>query len=345
MNKTKKNTSIDSIGKYGLIDRLTGNFKTNNSSTIIAAGDDAAALQYNENGLLILISTDLLLEGIHFNLVYTPLKHLGYKAVIRAISDIYAMNGKPGQLLVSLGIGSRFSVENIEELYSGIALACKKYGVDLAGGDTTSSLTGLTIGVTAVGSAEPGNVVKRSGASANDLICVTGDLGASYMGLQLLERERRLFDEKSDLQPDLSGYEYIIGRQLKPGFPAEVIDLMRANEIVPTAMTDISEGLASDLLQICKQSDKGCRLYPDKIPIDSETARMAEDFRLDPLLPAMNGGEDFELLFTVPLEYFEKIKKIKSAKVIGHITQPEYGCFLVTGEGEEIALEAQGWKK
>jgi thiamine-monophosphate kinase len=345
MSETENRTSIDSIGKYGLIDRLTGKIKIKNNSTVIATGDDAAALKYGEEGPLTLISTDLLLEGIHFNLVYTPLKHLGYKAVIRAISDIYAMNGCPEQILVAVGIGSRFSVENIEELYSGIGLACKKYGVDLAGGDTTSSLTGLTISVTALGSVEPERAVRRSGAGANDLICVTGDLGAAYMGLQLLERERKLFDGNSTTQPDLSGYEYIIGRQLKPEFPSEVIGLLKNNEILPSAMTDVSEGLASDLLQICRQSDKGCRLFTDKIPVDGETARMAEEFRIDPLLPAMNGGEDFELLFTVPLESFEKIRKIKSVKVIGHITQPDYGCFMVTGEGEEIEIEAQGWKR
>jgi thiamine-monophosphate kinase len=345
MSETENRTQINSIGKYGLIDRLTANFKIKNTSTIIAGGDDSAAIRYGEEGLVTLVSTDLLMEGIHFNLVYTPLKHLGYKAVIRAISDIYAMNGKPGQILVSIGIGSRFSVENMEELYSGIGMACKKYNIDLAGGDTTSSLTGLTICVTATGYAEQDRIVKRSGAGANDLICVTGDLGASYMGLQLLERERKLFEQGSTVQPDLSGYEYIIERQLKPEFPSEVIILLKENDILPSAMTDISEGLASDLLQICRKSDKGCRLFPDKIPVDTETARMAEEFRIDPLVPALNGGEDFELLFTVPLESFEKIKKIKSVNVVGHITQPDYGCFIVTDEGEEIELEAQGWKR
>jgi thiamine-monophosphate kinase len=345
MSENENRTSIDSIGKYGLIDRLTGNIKIKNSSTILAAGDDSAAIRYGEKGPLSLISTDLLMEGIHFNLVYTPLKHLGYKSVIRAISDIYAMNGNPAQIFVSIGIGSRFSVENIEELYSGINLACKKYCIDLSGGDTTSSLTGLTICVTAVGSVEEEKLVKRSGAGANDLICVTGDLGAAYMGLQLLERERKLFDENSKVQPDLSGYEYIIERQLKPEFPSDIIVSLGENEILPSAMTDISEGLASDLLQICRQSDKGCRLFPDKIPVDTETARMAEEFRIDPLVPALNGGEDFELLFTVPLESFENIKKLRSVKVIGHITQPDYGCFIVTDEGEEIELEAQGWKR
>jgi thiamine-monophosphate kinase len=343
MGDTENRKSIETLGKYGLIERLTQNLEINNSSTLISAGDDAAVIVTGEKGNLTLVSTDMLLEGIHFNLIYTPLKHLGYKSVIRAISDIYAMNGKPEQVLVSLGIGSRFTVEDIEELYNGISLACKKYGTDLAGGDTSSSLTGLTICVTAVGKVDKDRAVKRSGAGANDLICVTGDLGASYMGLQLLERERKLFEADSKIQPDLTGYEYIVGRQLKPEFPMEVITQLSENEILPTSMTDITEGLASDLLQICKASDKGCRLFPDKIPIDPETARMAEEFNLDPLVSALNGGEDFELLFTVPLELFEKIKKVESVKVIGHITQPEYGYFLVTDEGEEIELQARGW--
>jgi thiamine-monophosphate kinase len=345
MNNTEKGISIKSIGKYGLIDNLTKKIIINNKSTVIASGDDSAGLRYTGEEPITLISTDLLLEGIHFNLVYTPLKHLGYKAVIRAISDIYAMNGNPEQLLAAIGFGSRLSVEDIEELYSGIAIACKKYRVDLVGGDTTSSLTGLTISVTAVGSVERRRLVKRSGAGANDLICVTGDLGAAYMGLQLLERERKLFEDSGEVQPDLSGYEYIIERQLKPEFPSEVIDHLRDNGIVPTSMTDISEGLASDLLQICRNSGQGCRLFTDKIPVDTETARMAEEFRIDPLIPALNGGEDFELLFTVPLELFEKIRLIKSVKVIGHITQPDNGCFMVTDDGKEIELEAQGWKK
>jgi thiamine-monophosphate kinase len=345
MNQSEKGTSIKSIGKYGLIDRLTGNIIIHNSSTLLSAGDDSAAIRYNEKGKLTLISTDLLMEGIHFNLIYTPLKHLGYKAVIRAVSDIYAMNGKPEHLLVSIAVGSRFTVEDTEELYRGIGLACKNYGLDLVGGDTTSSLTGLAISVTATGYSDPEKMVRRSGAGANDLICVTGDLGASYMGLQLLERERKFFEKNSGTQPDLAGFEYIIGRQLKPEFPSGVIDLLRENEIIPTSMTDISEGLASDLLQICKSSDKGCRVFPDKIPVDTETARMAEEFRIDPLVPALNGGEDFELLFTVPLELFDKIKKLKDVKVIGHITQPDYGCYLVTDDGEEAELTAQGWKK
>jgi thiamine-monophosphate kinase len=337
---TKK--SINDLGKYGLIDHITSGFKSRNKTTVISTGDDAAVIRSGDK--LTLVSTDLLLEGIHFNLVYTPLKHLGYKAVVRAISDIYSMNGKPGQLLVAVGLSSRFTLEDIEELFSGIKLACGKYSVDLAGGDTSSSLTGLTIGVTAVGHADAAKIVRRSGAMANDLICVTGDLGASYMGLQLLERERKLFENNRGMSPDLSGHEYIVGRQLKPEFPSEILDNLESNGIIPTSMIDITEGLASDLLQICKSSDKGCRIYQEKIPIDRETAAMAAEFRLDPLVPALNGGEDYELLFTVALEEFDKVSLFGDVKVIGHITQSDYGRYIVSGNGEEIELIAQGWR-
>jgi thiamine-monophosphate kinase len=336
-----KNT-INDLGKYGLIDHITSDFKSHNRSTVIAAGDDAAAI--DSGGDLTLVTTDMMLEGIHFNLVYTPLKHLGYKSVIRAVSDIYAMNGKPSQLLVSLGISSRFSVEDIDELYSGIRLAGNKYGVDLAGGDTASSLTGLTICMTAVGHASAGKIIRRSGAMPNDLICVTGDLGASYMGLQLLERERRLFETDSNITPDLKGYDYIIGRQLKPEFPNELLNTFEEKGIVPTSMIDITEGLASDLLHICKCSEKGCKIYQEKIPIDRETEAMAAEFGLDPLVPALNGGEDYELLFTVGLEQSEALKQLPEIKVIGHITAEESGRYIVSGNGEEIELMAQGWR-
>lgn len=336
-------TPIRKMGKYGLIDHLTKDIKTVNKSTVSSIGDDSAIIDHD--GLMTLVSTDLLLEGIHFNLVYTPLKHLGYKSVIRAISDIYAMNGTPGQIMVSLGISSKFPVEQVEDIYEGIGLACSRYVVDLAGGDTTSSLTGLTIGVTAVGTAHPGKIVKRSGAKPNDLICVTGDFGAAYMGLQLLEREMKIFEKTKGLQPDLSGYEYIVGRQLKPEFPDNVIAGLNERKIVPTSMTDVSEGLASDLLQICKHSGTGCRIFNNKIPVDAETVRLAEEFRIDPLIPALNGGEDYELLFTVPLELFEEVKKVKDVKVIGHITQSDYGKYLVGDDGAEIELTAQGWSE
>lgn len=333
--------SINDLGKYGLIDHITSHFKSHNRSTVIAAGDDAAAI--DSGGDLTLVTTDMMLEGIHFNLVYTPLKHLGYKSVIRAVSDIYAMNGKPSQLLVSLGISSRFSVEDIDELYSGIRLAGNKYGVDLAGGDTASSLTGLTICMTAVGHARAGKIIRRSGAMPNDLICVTGDLGASYMGLQLLERERRLFETDSNITPDLKGYDYIIGRQLKPDFPNKLINTFEEKGIFPTSMIDITEGLASDLLQICKCSEKGCKIYQEKIPIDRETEAMAAEFGLDPLVAALNGGEDYELLFTVPPEQSEALKQLPEIKIIGHIEE-ESGRYIVSGNGEEIELMAQGWR-
>ena len=342
-NNKVHGTSIGELGKFGLINHLAKKVIIRNKTTITGIGDDSAVIDSGKN--LTLVSTDLFLEGIHFNLIYTPLKHLGYKVVIRAISDIYAMNGTPGQILIALGISSRFSVEQVEELYEGINLACEKYKVDLAGGDTTSSLTGLTIGVTALGSVEMGNLTKRDGARPNDLICVTGDFGASFMGLQLLERERKVFDKEKIFQPDLSGFEYVIRRQLKPEFPVSTIEALRVAAIRPSSMIDVSDGLASDLIHICKLSDTGCRIFAGKVPIDYETSRLAEDFNIDPLIPALNGGEDYELLFTVPLELFEKIKQIETVKVIGHITPSGSGNFLIGDSGSEIELSAQGWMK
>jgi thiamine-monophosphate kinase len=337
------NTPIINLGKIGLIDHLTKNIKPENRSTGNGAGDDAAVIDSGDKYTL--VSTDLLLEGIHFNLVYFPLKHLGYKAVIRAISDIYAMNGVPAQLLVALGISSRFSVEQVDEIYEGIAIACKKYNVDLAGGDTTSSLTGLTISVTAIGSAGKDSLVMRDGAKPNDLICVTGDFGASYMGLQLLERERMIFEKNKGIQPDLTGFDYAIGRQLKPEFPVAVLDELHKAEIHPTSMIDVTDGLASDLMQVCRASGTGCRIFNKQIPIDYETSRLAEEFNIDPLIPALNGGDDFELLFTVPLDLFDKIKEAGSVKVIGHITEKGSGNYLVGADGTEVEISAQGWKK
>jgi thiamine-monophosphate kinase len=336
-------TPIGDLGKFGLISRLTGNAPVKNKSTISAAGDDAAVIDTGEG--FTLVSTDMLLEGIHFNLVYSPLKHLGYKAVVRAISDIYAMNGIPSQVLIAIGISSRFSVEQIDELYEGIYLACKRYDTDLAGGDTTTSLTGLIIGMTAVGNVNRERLVRRSGAKPNDLICVTGDFGASYMGLQLLERERRLFEKEKVTQPDLSGYEYIIGRQLKPEFPVAILRSLNKNGILPSSMIDVSDGLATDILNICRLSDTGCRIFIDRIPIDPETARLAEEFRLDPVIPALNGGEDYELLFTVPLAMNQSISQIPGIKIIGHMTTFGQGRYLVSENGTEIELNAQGWEK
>ncbi len=333
--------TIRELGKFGLIDRIKSNVKPNNKSTIQGIGDDAAVI---DNGKQItLVSTDLLLEGIHFNLIYTPLKHLGYKTVIRAISDIYGMNGTPNQILIALGIGSRFSVEMIDEFYEGVAMACEKYKVDLAGGDTTSSLTGLTISVTAIGSADKNSFIRRNGARANDLICVTGDFGASFMGLQLLERERKLFEKEKVTQPDLAGFEYVIGRQLKPELPATIIEELGKAGIKPSSMIDVTEGLASDLIHICKLSGTGCRIFYSKVPIDYETTRAAEEFNIDAMTPALNGGEDFELLFTVPLEDFEKINLLTSVKVIGHMTTEESGILIVGDDGSEVEISAQGW--
>lgn len=343
MSTSNKNTPISEFGKYGLIKHITAEARKKNKSTLLGIGDDAAIIDSGKN--LTLVSTDLLLEGIHFNLIYTPMKHLGYKAVIRAISDIYAMNGIPGQIFVSLGISSRFSVELLEELYEGISLACDKYKVDLAGGDTTSSITGLTIGLTAVGYAEKKNIIRRDGARANDLICVTGDFGSAFMGLQLLERERKLFQKEKVTQPDLSGYDYVIGRQLKPEFPSGVLDELKSADIIPTSMIDVTEGLASDLLQICKLSGTGCRIYYSKIPIDYETSKLAEEFNIDPMTPALNGGEDYELLFTVPLETLDIIRSIQSVKVIGHMTSDINEKYIVGDDGSQVEISAQGWKR
>lgn len=338
-----KKRSIEEFGKFGLINHLTRNVRAENKTTIKGIGDDAAVIDSGKN--LTLVSTDLLLEGIHFNLIYTPLRHLGYKAVIRGISDIYAMNGIPCQVMIALGISSKFDVEKIENLYEGISLACKEYKVDLAGGDITSSLTGMTIGVTAMGIVSKTDIVKRDGARANDLICVTGDVGASFMGLQLLERERKLFIREKVTQPDLSGFEYVIGRQLKPEIPVSVLNEIRNEGIRPTSMIDVTDGLASDLLHLCRSSGTGCRIFYSKIPIDFETSRLAEEFNLDAMIPALNGGEDYEMLFTIPLEQVEKIKKIVSVKVIGHMTSNQSEYYIIGDDGSQAEISAQGWKQ
>jgi thiamine-monophosphate kinase len=340
-NIDKQGTPISKFGKFGLINHLVKNARKENKTTVFGAGDDSAVINSGKN--LTLVTTDLFLEGIHFNLIYTPLKHLGYKAVIRGISDIYAMNGTPGQILVGLGISSRFSVEQVEEIFDGIRLACDRYEVDLAGGDTTSSITGLTISVTAVGSVSEKDIIYRNGAKANDLICVTGDFGAAYMGLQLLERERKLFQKEKDMQPDLAGNEYIIGKQLKPEFPVEAMKEIKSSGIRPTSMTDVTDGLASDLIHICKLSGTGCRIFSERIPIDHETATLSQEFNLDPVTPALNGGEDYELLFTVPTGSLETISKIKDVKVVGHMTADENSYLLVGSGGSEITISSQGW--
>lgn len=344
MDKSEnKKRSINEFGKFGLINHLTSEFSSGNRSTITGIGDDSAVIDTGKN--LTLITTDLLLEGIHFNLIYTPFKHLGYKAVIRAISDIYAMNGTPGQVMIALGISAKFNVDQLEALYEGISMACKKYQVDLVGGDITSSITGMTIGVTAIGTVEKKNIVRRNGARANDLICVTGDFGASFMGLQLLERERKLFVKEKVTQPDLSGFEYVIGRQLKPEIPVSTLNELAREKITMTSMIDVTDGLASDLLHICRLSGTCCRIFYSKVPIDYETTRAAEEFNIDAMTPALNGGEDYEMLFTIPLEMVDKIKMIPSVKVIGHMTSSGTGNYIVGDDGSEVEITAQGWKE
>ena len=335
-------TEISKYGEFGLIKHLTEKIKLQNSSSLKGVGDDAAVLDYKDKRVL--VTTDLLLEGIHFDLTYMPLKHLGYKAAVVNFSDIYAMNGQPKQITVSLGVSKRFSVEDLEEIYAGIYLACEKYGVDLVGGDTSASLTGLTISITCIGEGEEGNIVYRNGAKANDLICVTGDLGSAYMGLQLLEREKMVFSNHSEnIQPDFEEKKYILQRQLKPEARKDIIDALRKKRIVPSAMMDISDGLSSELIHICSQSNTGCRIYEDKIPIHYEAAVMAEELNMNLVTAALNGGEDYELLFTVSLDDYEKIIPIEGVAIIGHITTPELGLNLVGREGEEIGLKAQGW--
>ena len=304
-------------------------------------GDDAAVLDYQ--GKKTLVTTDLLLEGVHFDLTYVPLKHLGYKSAVVNFSDIYAMNGQPKQITVSIGVSKRFTVEHIQELYEGIKLACEIYGVDLVGGDTSASVTGLIISITCIGEGEEGKIVYRNGAKDTDLICVSGDLGAAYMGLQLLERERVASAGMKDFQPEFAGKEYILERQLKPEARKDVIKALADAGIVPTAMMDVSDGLSSEILHICKQSNTGCRIYEDRIPIDYQTAVMASEFNMNLVTAALNGGEDYELLFTVPLTCHEQIAAIDSVRIIGHMTKPELGCMMLTRDDNEMELKAQGW--
>lgn len=337
-----KLTEISQLGEFGLIDRLTKDLPHHNPSTVRSVGDDAAVLRYSGD-VDELVTTDLLVEGIHFDLTYMPLKHLGYKAAVVNFSDIYAMNGHPRQIVVSLAISSRFAVEHLEELYAGIRLACDIYGVDLVGGDTTASRSGLVISITCIGEADPDAVVTRDGAKDTDLICVSGDLGSAYMGLQLLEREKVASKGIKDFQPEFGGKEYLIERQLKPEARRDIVTALAEAGIKPTAMMDISDGLSSELLHICKQSDTGCRIYEERIPIDYQTAIMAEELGMNLVTAALNGGEDYELLFTVPLSRHEDVSKIKGVSVIGHICKPEMGCAMVTRDGGEIELKAQGW--
>lgn len=335
-------TEIATLGEFGLIKHLTDDVKLENSSSKYGIGDDAAVLEF-EQGKQVLVSTDLLLEGVHFDLTYVPMKHLGYKSAVVNFSDIYAMNGTPRQITVSLGLSKRFSIEDMDEFYAGLKLACKQYNVDIVGGDTTSSLTGLTISITCIGDAEKDKIVYRNGAKETDLICVTGDLGAAYMGLQLLEREKSVLAGDKDVQPDFTGKEYLLERQLKPEARKDIIEKLAAANIVPTSMMDVSDGLSSELMHICTQSNAGCRVYEEHIPIDYQTAVTAEEFNMNLTTCAMNGGEDYELLFTVPLTDHEKVVNMEGVKLIGHITKPEMGCALIARDGQEFELKAQGW--
>lgn len=334
-------TEISTLGEFGLIKLLTEKFSIKNSTTLKGVGDDAAVLEYKDKQVL--VTTDLLLEGIHFDLVYTPLKHLGYKAAVVNFSDIYAMNGQPKQITVSIGVSKRFSVEDLTQIYDGIELACQHYGVDLIGGDTSASLTGLTISITCIGEGEKDKVVYRNGAKANDLICVSGDLGSAYMGLQLLEREKIVFSANAESQPDFDGKDYILQRQLKPEARKDIIEALANKGVVPTAMMDISDGLSSELIHICTQSNTGCRIYEDKIPINYQAVVMAEELNMSIVMAALNGGEDYELLFTASIDDYEKIIAMEGVGIIGHMTKPELGLNLIGREGEEIALKAQGW--
>ncbi len=342
-------TEISTMGEFGLIKHLTKDLKAVQPSTKKGVGDDCAVMDFGSKKVL--MTTDMLLEGIHFNLEYVPLKHLGYKAAIVNFSDIYAMNGTPTQITVSLGISKRFSIEDIEELYAGIRLACERYNVDLVGGDTCASMTGLTISITCLGTAAAKDIVYRDGAKLNDLICVSGNLGTAYMGLQLLERERIVMSgptpnpslKGGESIPAFEGREYLLERQLKPEARRDIIESLRKAGIKPTAMMDVSDGLSSELLHICSQSKVGCCVYEDKLPIDFQAAALAEEMNLNIVTCALNGGEDYELLFTCSLDDYEKLIPVEDVYIIGHITKPEYGCNLIGRNGEELALKAQGW--
>lgn len=335
-------TELAELGEFGLIRRLTENIVLKNESTLKGVGDDCAVLDFKNKKVV--VSTDLLTEGVHFNLMYVPLKHLGYKAVAVNVSDICAMNAIPRQITVSLAISSKFSVQAIDELYEGIYLACNRYGVDLIGGDTTSSLTGMTISITAIGEADENELSYRGGAQPTDLLCVTGDLGGAYLGLQLLERENEVFKVNPKTKPQFEGYDYILGRQLKPEARFDMRKIFSDLGIKPTSMIDVSDGLSSEILHLCHESNVGCKLFEERIPYDDQTKKMAEELNINPLVAALNGGEDYELLFTIPVADHEKIKNHPDITILGHMTPKEEGANLVTaGSGQLIPLQAQGW--
>ena len=340
-DKNQDKTSLAELGEFGLINHLTKYFKTQHSSTIKSIGDDAAVLENSDKQTL--ITTDLLIEGVHFDLSYMPLKHLGYKAVMVNLSDVYAMNGTAEQITVSIAVSNRFPLEALEQLYAGIQLACDTYNVDLIGGDTTSSTKGMLISVTAIGSANKEDVVYRNGANETDLIVVSGDLGGAYLGLQVLEREKQVFQVNPENQPDLDNYTYIIERQLKPEARKDVSGLLKEMEVKPTSMIDISDGLSSEIMHICTQSKVGCKIYEDKLPLDPQVISTSEEFKMDSTMIAISGGEDYELLFTVPISDFDKVKGNPNFSIIGHITAENQGMNLVTRANQEIELKAQGW--
>lgn len=342
MTSKKRRTEIATLGEFGLIDHLTHSIKVENKSTLLGVGDDAAAIAAGKKEAIV-CSTDLMLEGIDFDLSYFPLRHLGYKAVTVGVNDILAMNARPEQIMLSLGISSKLPVEAIDDLYDGAKFACRELGVDLVGGDTKASMTGLVINITTIGRVERQKMVKRSGAKLNDLICITGNLGAAYMGLRLLEREKRVLSGIDNPQPQFDGYEYLLERYLKPRARVDVIELMAQEGILPTSMIDLSDGLASDLMQICKSSKCGARIYLERIPIAKQTSLLAEEMKADPVVAALNGGEDHELLFTIPLDMREKVAALGKIDIIGHITEQNTGCYLVTPDGSDIKLRAQGF--
>ncbi len=334
-------TELENLGEFGLIEHLKSNIKIQNPGSEKGIGDDAAVI--NNEGKRTVISTDMLVEGVHFDLTFHPLRHLGYKAVVVNLSDIYAMNAIPRQILVSMAISNRFSLEAIDELYEGMTMACEKYKVDLVGGDTTSSTSGLILSITAIGQAEENEIVYRSGAKEHDLLCVTGDLGGAYMGLQILEREKRIFLENPKIQPDLSGNDYILERQLKPEARKDAIEKLAGLKVIPTSMIDISDGLSSEILHLCKASGLGCDIYEDKIPIDPQTDERAREFNLDPTVCALSGGEDYELLFTIRQEDYETLRPAMDISIIGHMTDRGSGSNLIDRSGGSIPLRAQGW--
>jgi len=342
LGMSDKRTELSELGEFGLIEKLTSKFELKNPSSIKGVGDDAAVISMNNTDVQ-LVSTDTLIEGIHFNLMYMPLKHLGYKAVSVNVSDICAMNGKAEQITVSLAVSNRFPLEALEELYDGIKIACDHYGVDLIGGDTTSSQSVLILTITVLGKAGKENVIYRNGAKEFDLLVVTGDLGAAYMGLQILEREKEVFVANPDIQPDLDGHDYIIQRQLKPEARIDVIKYLKELDVQPTSMIDISDGLASEILHLCNQSNVGCHVYDEKIPIDGQTSIAAIDFNIDPVTCALNGGEDYELLFTIDQNDYEKIKGNPHLTVIGHMTNASDGIYFIDKNGAAVPLKAQGW--